>query len=87
MLCERRGRQDIDLFASGHKYQLKPFASWYPDPESCSVDVMSMSWENKFFYLFPPFSMIAKILKRQKLFPVEHFDSPILALTSVVSSP
>jgi len=67
MLCEAWGRPDIDLFASRHNYQIKPFVSWYPDPESCSVDAMSISWENKFVYLFPPFSMITKILQKVKI--------------------
>ena len=61
MLSEALGRPDIDLFASRHSCQNKPCVSLYPDPESCSVDAMSISWENKFVYLFPPFSMITEI--------------------------
>ena len=67
MLCEAWGRPDTDLLASRHNYQIKPFVSWYPDPESNSVDAMSISWENKFVYLFPPFSMITKILQKVKI--------------------
>ena len=33
-----------------------------PDPDALYKDAMSISWENQFVYLFPPFSMIWPVL-------------------------
>ena len=49
---------EIDLFASRLNKQLYRYASWIPDPDDLYIDAMSISWENQFVYLFPPFSMI-----------------------------
>ena len=58
------GRPEIDLFASRNNYQLKPFVSWRADPEALAIDAFCLSWKNKFVYLFPPFSMLSKVLQK-----------------------
>ena len=52
------GMPEIDLFAFRLNKQLHRYASWMPDPDALYIDTMSISWENQFVYLFPPFSMI-----------------------------
>ena len=58
---------EIDLFASRLNKQLYRYASWIPDPDDLYIDVMSISWENQFVYLFPPFSMIWPVLNKISL--------------------
>ena len=35
-----------------------------PDPDALYIDAMSISWENEFVYLFPPFSMVWPVLNK-----------------------
>ena len=64
LLVKRWGRPEIDLFASRHNYQLKPFVSWHADPDAFATDAMSLSWKHKFVYIFPPFSMLFRVLQK-----------------------
>jgi hypothetical protein len=58
------GKPDIDMFASRLNYQLKPYVSWGPDPEAVATDDFTLNWDNKFIYVFPPFSIIPRILQK-----------------------
>ena len=55
---------EIDLFASRLNYQLKPFVSYRPDPECFAVNAFLIPWGQFFFYAFPPFSLIPRILQK-----------------------
>ena len=60
------GTVSVDLFVSRlNRYQLKPFASWRPDPEAMAIDAFSLDWREQYFYAFPPFSLINRVLKRK----------------------
>ena len=54
----------IDLFASRLNYQIKPFISYRPDPEAISVNAFQISWKEIFFYAFPPFGIVGKVLQK-----------------------
>ena len=58
------GTVSIDLFASRLNYQLKPFVSWRPDPEAMAIDAFSLDWREQYFYAFPPFSLINRVLQK-----------------------
>ena len=55
---------DIDLFASRVNYQLKPFVSFWPDPEAFAVDSFTLDWSSWKFYAFPPFAIIPRVLQK-----------------------
>ena len=55
---------DIDLFASRINCQLKPFVSFWPDPEALAVDSFTFNWSSFHFYAFPPFAVIPKVLQK-----------------------
>jgi len=61
------GKPSIDLFASRINKQIEKYVSWQPEPEAWAVDSFSINWNNYYYYIFPPFSMIgqttAKILR------------------------
>ena len=57
-------KPEIDLFASRNNYQFTPFVPWHADPEALAIDAFCLSWKNKFVYLFPPFSMLSKVLQK-----------------------
>ena len=54
----------IDLFASRLNNKVSRFASWQPDPDAETTDAFSITWNNDFFYAFPPFSLIPLCLKK-----------------------
>ena len=58
------GTPDIDLFASRLNSQLPKYVSWKPDPGATHVDAFSFTWTGMFSYLFPPFCLIARCLKK-----------------------
>ncbi len=55
---------DIDLFASRVNYQMKPFVSFWPDPEALAVNAFTLDWSALNFYAFPPFSVIPNVLQK-----------------------
>ena len=58
-------KPNVDLFASRLNYQLKPYASFQPDPECSWVNSLYMpDWGRYKFYAFPPFSIIPKVLQK-----------------------
>ena len=63
-ICEEFGKPEVDLFASRLNYQLEKYMSWKPDPQACAVDALCVSWKDIYFYAFPPFSMILKVLQK-----------------------
>ena len=63
-LCSIFGIPDIDLFASRLNKQREHYTSWLPDPGSCIINAMSVSWYNQYVYIFPPFSMVWPALKK-----------------------
>jgi len=65
-ICDRFHKPDIDLFASRINTQLPKYCSWKPDPYSEFVDAFTVDWNNFYCYLFPPFSMICRCLKKIK---------------------
>jgi len=62
-ICNQLGKPLVDLFATNYTAQCKKFVSWFPCPFAANVDAFSIEW-NEFFYAFPPFSLIARVLKK-----------------------
>lgn len=62
-IVERFGQPDIDLFASYSNNKCSKYISWKQDPGSYAVDAFSTLWSS-FFYAFPPFTIIGKVLSK-----------------------
>ncbi|OXA54510.1 Enzymatic polyprotein [Folsomia candida] len=63
LICQTFGVSFIDLFATSMSTKCQRFASWYPDPNCEVVDSFTIDW-SEFFYAFPPFSQISKVLRK-----------------------
>ena len=63
-ICSHTFYPDIDLFASRLNKQLDRYISWFPDPHAITSDAFSVSWTYFKPYIFPPFSLIGKILQK-----------------------
>ena len=65
-ICKVFGKPDIDLFASRLNAKVEKYVSWGPDPNAWKVDAFSLKWTNAFFYVFPPFSLVGRVLRKMK---------------------
>jgi hypothetical protein len=65
-ICELWECPSIDMFASRINKQLTKFVSWKPDPEAEFIDAFSMNWSNIYFYAFPPFCLIPRLLAKMR---------------------
>jgi len=58
------GPFEIDLFATSINKKCHRFVSWHPDPLANAVDAFSLDWSAFYFYAFPPFILILKVLRK-----------------------
>ena len=58
------GVPSIDLFASRLNFQTKPYIAWHPDPGAFAIDAFSVDWGKHYFYAFPPFNLIDRVLQK-----------------------
>lgn len=58
------GQPEIDLFASNSNNKCKSYVSWKPDPGCVTVDSFTICWRGVFFYAFPPFCLINKVVDK-----------------------
>lgn len=58
------GTTDLNLFSNGINKKLVIFISWHPEPATQVIDVFSLVWKQMYFYKFPPFSLVGKVLSK-----------------------
>lgn len=63
-IIDNFGVPEVDLFASRSNAKCHTFVSWKNDPDAWVVDAFTISWSKLFFYAFPPFSLILKMLQK-----------------------
>ena len=63
-IVECFGSPNIDLFASRSNKKCEVYCSRGWDPECFQIDAFTLNWSNWYFYAFPPFSIILKILRK-----------------------
>ena len=54
----------MDCFASRINTQLETYTSLQPDPYATSIDAFSYNWNSYKCYVFPPFSLIPRVLQK-----------------------
>ncbi|XP_053383777.1 uncharacterized protein LOC128549987 [Mercenaria mercenaria] len=54
----------VDLFASRLNFKLQKYVSRRPEPNTYAIDAFSLTWSHDFYYLFPPFSLLPRILQK-----------------------
>lgn len=64
IIAKELGPFDMDLFASLLNTKCDSYVSWIPDPGSLAVDAFTLSWKDCYFYAFPPFILIPRVLRK-----------------------
>jgi hypothetical protein len=54
----------VDWFATSANNQLSRFYSWRPNPAAEGTDAFDFDWGQEFGYIFPPFILIPRILRK-----------------------
>lgn len=57
----------VDLFASHLNYKLPKYVSWLPDNQAFACNAFSIKWTTFLGYVFPPFNLIGRVLKKVEL--------------------
>jgi len=70
-IVKKFGYPVINLFTSRINTKCKGYISWSRDPDSITVDAFTINWNNFFFYAFPPFIIITRVLQKIKAERVE----------------
>ncbi len=71
-LSERWGLTTLDCFASRAMKQLPDYLSLQADPESKGSNALFHPWNKEFAYLFPPFCLLGRCLKKIQKEKVEQ---------------
>ena len=58
------GNMTIDLFASRLNAKKAKYVSRYPEAEAIAIDALSIAWKHQLMYIFPPFSLIPRVLQK-----------------------
>ena len=58
---------EIDCFANRLNHQIPKYISYKPDPDEFLVDAFSVNWSLYKCYLFPPFSLVGRVLQKIKI--------------------
>lgn len=69
------GNPEVDLFASRLNHQVAAYVAWKPDPEAVAIDALSIQWDYRLAYAFPPFSLIGLVLRKIEL---EHCEAIVV---------
>jgi hypothetical protein len=57
-------KPDVDLFASALNAKCAKFVSWAAEADAWKIDAFSLSWIDIYFYAFPPFALLHRVLKK-----------------------
>ena len=54
----------VDLFASRLNNQIDRYVARRPDPNAFAIDAFTLTWSHDVYYIFPPFSLLGRILQK-----------------------
>ena len=63
-IVRKFGQPEIDLFATRSNAKCDTYCSWQRDPDALAINAFTTSWSARYWYAFPPFALITKILKK-----------------------
>ena len=67
-------------------HKLEKYVSRRADPKAMAIDAFSLTWANECYFIFPPFSLIGRILKKSaRRQNKSHADCPNLEYTKLVA--
>lgn len=67
MITNEFGIPEIDLFATRINAKCIKYVSWHRDPFAFNIDAFTIKWNKYFFYAFPPFCLMLRVIQKIKL--------------------
>ena len=61
---EKCGTPGIDLFTTRINKQVDRYVSCHPEPGAMAINAFSLTWNNNYFYMFPPFCLVGRVLAK-----------------------
>ena len=58
------GTPEVDMFATVSISHISRFMSPIPEPRALAVDALSQDWQGRSMYMFPPFSLLNKVIQK-----------------------
>ena len=58
------GTPEVDMFATLSNSHLPRFMSPIPEPRALAVDALSLDWQGRSVYMFPPFPLLNKVMQK-----------------------
>ena len=65
-IVENMDKPEMDLFATRANCKCTKYVSWFKDPFASAIDAFTQDRSFFYFYAFPPFSIILKVLRKIK---------------------
>ena len=59
------GKRILDLFVSHINYQIDRYISWKTYRKVLEIDMFSIKWNTECYYIFPPFSLLGKVIAKK----------------------
>ena len=63
-IVSKFGCPSIDLFASSLNHKVPRYVSYQPEAGAEATDAFTVSWRHEFAYIFPPFSLIPRVIRK-----------------------
>ena len=63
-ICLRFGIPEIDLFASRLNCKVERYGAYHVDPGAEIIDSFNMDWGKCYFYAFPPFIIVHRVIQK-----------------------
>ena len=64
LLVQTWHQPQVDMFATKYNCKLAQYVSPVPDPSAWAVDALTVSWEKLDMYVFPPVSLLGKVVSK-----------------------
>ena len=63
-IAEKFGKPDIYLFATRINKHVDRYVFWHLEPKAMAINAFCLTWNNNYFYMFPPFSLVGQVLAK-----------------------
>ena len=86
-ICQMWFTPHVDLFATHLNHNLLLYVSPVPDPNAWDIDALNINWTALAAYVYPPTTLLHRVIQNQAMLLPDHHNSPRLARDALVFGP